>query len=148
MLYVALAYEYYLSNEIEKSLEVLRNGGEKFETLSKNENTRTLCSAFIHVLRSTETFLLKQKGDDDLASKVKSQFFITRLRIEFSRIYHFYFIFYSTENFSPIRDVAKLLGVFFDQKLTWVPEIKVSKANRTHALNILEFGSYYLRPME
>ena len=78
MIYVALSYEYYLSDEIEKSLEVLQDGGDKFVTLLRNKNTRTLSSAFTHVLRSTEAFLLKQKGDDDLALMVNSHFFLLR----------------------------------------------------------------------
>jgi len=41
-----------------------------------------------------------------------------------------------------LRDSAKLLGILFDQKLTWAPHIKILKAKCIRSLSILKFLSH------
>jgi len=73
MIYVALAYEFGLSNETEKALKTLKDGEDRFnEIAQENEDSRNLIPAFSHVLKATEVFLLKQNGNIDRASEVMS----------------------------------------------------------------------------
>ena len=72
MIYIILAYEYGLLEETEKAIEILRTGEEKFsEILQRNKIARNLSPAFLHVLKSTEVYLLQQKEDICLALKVR-----------------------------------------------------------------------------
>ena len=47
------------------------------------------------------------------------------------------------QNFEiPVRDSAKLLGLIFDQKLTWLPHIKILKAKCSRALSVIKYLSH------
>ena len=74
MPYIALAYEHFLSDRVEKALEVLREGETRFEALSENPRIHALSPAFTHVLKATKARFLVRKGKADHSYKVSIHF--------------------------------------------------------------------------
>lgn len=73
MTYVALAYEFFEADNIEKALATLRDGEAKFEVLAVKNSNNALSDAFDHVLKATKTAFLLEKGDVDQALEVSIQ---------------------------------------------------------------------------
>lgn len=69
MAHIALADNFGMLKDTEKALENLEIVEKKFNEIG-NRSVRDLGPAFLHVLKATEVFLLKQRGDIDQAFEV------------------------------------------------------------------------------
>ena len=70
MTLIAVAHNYGMSEDAENAFKYLKIAEEEFTKMTNNESVRTLGPAYLHVLKATEVFLLKERGYIDRALEV------------------------------------------------------------------------------